>query len=48
MYTVEMGSGGMIYIPNLMKLGTGIQAIIRFCIRHLRSYTIGITDGRDL
>jgi hypothetical protein len=24
-YTVEMGSGVMIYLPNFMKIGPGIQ-----------------------
>jgi hypothetical protein len=24
-YTTEMASGGMIYIPNFMMIGTGIQ-----------------------
>jgi hypothetical protein len=24
-----MGSGGMIYIPNFMKTGTGVEAILR-------------------
>jgi hypothetical protein len=28
MYTIEMGSGGMIYVPSFMKIGTGIQAIL--------------------
>jgi hypothetical protein len=24
-YSVEMGSGAMIYIPNFIKIGSGIQ-----------------------
>jgi hypothetical protein len=44
----EMDSGGMIYIPSSMKIGTGIQAILRFFLRHLRGCNVGITDGRDL
>jgi hypothetical protein len=27
-YTVEMGSGAMIYIPSLVKIGSGIQKTI--------------------
>jgi hypothetical protein len=39
-----MGSGGMIYVPSFMKIGTGVQAILRFCLRNLRGHNIGITD----
>jgi hypothetical protein len=39
-----MASDGMIY----MKIGTGIQAIIRFCLSSMRSCNVGITDGMDL
>jgi hypothetical protein len=27
-YAVEMGSGGMIYIPSFIKTGSGIQKLI--------------------
>jgi hypothetical protein len=27
-YTVEMGSGGMIYIPSFIKTGSGIQKLV--------------------
>jgi hypothetical protein len=27
-YTTEMASGGMIYIPNFMMTGTGIQKLL--------------------
>jgi hypothetical protein len=27
-YTVEMGSGAMIYIPSFIKIGSGIQKLI--------------------
>jgi hypothetical protein len=36
-----------IYIPSFMKIGTGVQAILRFRLRNLRGRDIGITDGRD-
>jgi hypothetical protein len=48
MYAAEMASSGMIYLPCCMKIGTGIQAILRFCLRNLRAYNVSITDGRDL
>jgi hypothetical protein len=27
-YAVEMGSGAMIYLPNFIKIGSGIQKLI--------------------
>jgi hypothetical protein len=27
-YTVEMGSGAMMYIPSFVKIGSGIQKLI--------------------
>jgi hypothetical protein len=37
-YAVEMASCGMhVYIPSFMKIGTGVDAILRFCL-----------DARDL
>jgi hypothetical protein len=47
-YSVEMASHGMISIPSFMKIGAGIQAVLRFCLRNLRGCNVGITDGRDL
>jgi uncharacterized protein YraI len=47
-YAVEMASCGMIYIPSFVKIGTGVQAIVRFCLRNLRGCNVDITDGRDL
>jgi hypothetical protein len=32
-YTVEMSLHGMIYIPSFMKVGTGIQRILRLLLR---------------
>jgi hypothetical protein len=43
-----MGSYGMIYIPSFMKVGAGVQAILRFCLTNFRGFNVGITDGRDL
>jgi hypothetical protein len=47
-YTAEMASGGMIYVPCFIKIGTGVQAILRLCFRNVRGYNISITGGRDL
>jgi hypothetical protein len=46
--SVEMALCGMIYIPSFMKIGTGVQAILRFCLSKLRGCNVGITDGKDL
>jgi uncharacterized protein YraI len=45
---IEMASGGMIYIPNFMKIGTGVQATLRFCLKNLRGCNVDVTAGRDL
>jgi hypothetical protein len=47
-YAVKMDSYGMIHMPIFMKIGTSIQAILRFCFRNLRGCIVGITDERDL
>jgi hypothetical protein len=39
----EMASCGMIYIPSFMKLGIGVQAILRFFLGNFNGW-----DGRDL
>jgi hypothetical protein len=36
MYAVEMASCGMIYVPSFMKIGTGVQAILRFSMKFER------------
>jgi hypothetical protein len=44
-----MDSGGMmIYIQRFMKIGTGVQAILRFRLSNLKGCNIGIIDGNDL
>jgi hypothetical protein len=47
-YTVDMGSGGMIYIPSFMMIGSDIQVILRFCLSNLGGCNVYFTDGRDL
>jgi hypothetical protein len=48
MYATKMTSYGMIYIQSFIKIGTGVQAILRFCLINFRGCNAGITDGRDL
>jgi hypothetical protein len=43
-----MDSCGMIYVPNLMKIGIGVQAILRFCFENLRGCNGSSYDGSDL
>jgi uncharacterized protein YraI len=47
-YAVEVGSGAMIYVVSFMKIGSGVQAILRFCLRNVGGCNIGITDRRNL
>jgi hypothetical protein len=39
-YVVEMGSGAIIYIPSLIKIGSDIQKLIRGIQRHTDSMVI--------
>jgi hypothetical protein len=49
MYAVEMVSDGMIYIYiKFHEIVTGVQAMLSFCLRNLRGWNVGITDGRYL
>jgi hypothetical protein len=34
--------------PNFTKIDTGCQVILRFRLRNLRAYIVGITDGKEL
>jgi hypothetical protein len=36
-----------IYIPSFMKIGTAIQALLRFSSEMLRGCDVGITDGKE-
>jgi hypothetical protein len=48
MYAVEIASCGMIYLQSFMKIATGVQEILRFCLRNLKGCNVDITGGRDL
>jgi hypothetical protein len=39
-YAVEMGSDAMVYIPNFIKTGSGIQKLVRGIHRHTDSMEI--------
>jgi hypothetical protein len=44
-YAVEMASRDMIFTLRFMKTDTGVQAILRICLRNLRGCNVGSTDG---
>jgi hypothetical protein len=35
-------------LPSFMKVGTGIQAILRFYLSNLNCCNVDVTDGRGL
>jgi hypothetical protein len=39
-YAVEMGSGAMIYLPSLIKIGSGIQKLVEAMHAHRDSMAI--------
>jgi hypothetical protein len=39
-HAIEMDSGGMLYIPSFMKIGSGIQKVIVGIHRHTDSKMI--------
>jgi hypothetical protein len=41
------GLNGRHNLISFMKIGTGVQAILRFCLRNLTGCNVGITDERD-
>jgi hypothetical protein len=48
LYAVEMASPGILYLQSIMKIGTGIQAILRFCLSNWKGRCVRIIDVRDL
>jgi hypothetical protein len=47
-YVIEMASCGMTCIPRFLKIGRGVQVILRFNLSSLRDYSVCITEGRNL
>jgi hypothetical protein len=43
-----MSSGGMKWIPSVIKIGTCIEGILRFCLSSLKGCNVGVTDDEDL
>jgi hypothetical protein len=46
-YAIKMMLSGMIYVPSFIKIGTGVEAILRYNIRNLRGCNASIDAGRD-
>jgi hypothetical protein len=44
----EASSRGVVYLPNFMNIGTGVQAISRFCFSDLNECNVGITEEKCL
>jgi hypothetical protein len=38
----------MIYLASFVKIGKGVQEILRFGLKNLKGCNVGITDGRDI
>jgi hypothetical protein len=43
-----MDSSCELFIPSFMKTGKSFQTILRFCLRNVIGFSVGITDGRVL
>jgi hypothetical protein len=43
-----MPSYGTIFLPSFIKIGTGVQAILKFCLSNLNGCNVGITDEKGL
>jgi hypothetical protein len=39
-YSVEMGSDAMMYVPNFIKIGSGVQKLIGRIHRHTDSMVV--------
>lgn len=49
MYSTDLASGGIYeYIPSFVKIGTGVYAMLRLCLRNLKGCNIGTIGARDL
>jgi hypothetical protein len=47
-YAIEMALRDIMCIPNFRKSGTGVQAILMFCLLNMRSCNVGVTEDMDL
>jgi hypothetical protein len=47
-YAIEVGSGAIIYIPSFIKIGSGIQKLIRGIHRHTNRMEITLAYFRKV
>jgi hypothetical protein len=48
MYGIGMTSYGMIFLPSFMKIGIGVQAVLRYCPSNLKGCNVGIIEVTNL
>jgi hypothetical protein len=48
MYAIDVLSCGMVFSPSFMKISTGLEANLRFCLSNLSGCNFSITDGKEL
>jgi hypothetical protein len=46
-YEIEMAPCCMRYVPSFMKIGVGLQVILRFGHSNLKICNVGITEGKE-
>jgi hypothetical protein len=44
-HVVGQGSGGMVYIPRFIEIGTDVQAILRCCLSNLEAVMLVLLTG---
>jgi hypothetical protein len=47
-YGNGMASYGMMILPSFMKIGIGVQGILRFCLSNLNGCNVGDAEGKEL
>jgi uncharacterized protein YraI len=47
-YAIEIPSCDMMHLPSFMKIGIGVQATLRCCLRNLNGCNVSTTDGEEL
>jgi hypothetical protein len=43
-YGIEMVSCEMMYVLSFMRIDTDVQTLLKFSLRNLRGFNVGITD----
>jgi hypothetical protein len=48
MYSIEMASRIMTFVPTFLKIDKGVQATLRFCFSNFNVFNVGISYGKEL